>query len=271
MLHATTLRLLFFSGILISLIILENIFPKRALDQKRSIRWFNNLTLIVIGSTLVQFVIPLVPFAFTLYAKAHHFGVFNHLSLPCMVTLLLTIVIMDFLIYCQHVCFHKITFLWRLHLVHHTDLNLDVTSAERFHPIEILLSTGYKLLAIFVFGFPPLDYLIFEILFNFFTQFTHSNLRIPLLLDKCFRIAFITPDIHRTHHSVRVEETNSNFGTIFIFWDKLFRLYLKAPMQGQQKMTIGLTHFRAPSRLKLWHLLVIPFLKNITGGYANWF
>jgi sterol desaturase/sphingolipid hydroxylase (fatty acid hydroxylase superfamily) len=185
---------------------------------------------------------------------------------PYWAAVVLSALALDFIIYLQHVMFHAVPAFWRLHMMHHADLDFDVTTGNRFHPIEIILSMVIKTAAIIVLGAPALGVIIFEILLNGTSMFNHGNVRLPLGLDKILRLAVVTPDMHRVHHSVFPFETNSNFGFNFPWWDRLMGTYRAQPSKGHEGMTIGLNQFRDPSRLTLGHILVMPFVGTV-GGY----
>jgi sterol desaturase/sphingolipid hydroxylase (fatty acid hydroxylase superfamily) len=183
----------------------------------------------------------------------------NHFQVPYGVAVVAGVVLFDLFIYIQHVLFHHVPSLWRLHGVHHTDLDFDVTTAIRFHPVEIALSMGIKLGLVYLFGPPALSVILFEIILNSTAMFSHSNLRLPLWLDGVLRLVIVTPDMHRVHHSVIIREFNSNFGFNLSLWDRLLGTYRPHPEKGHEGMVIGLANFRDPSRLSLLRLMILPF------------
>jgi sterol desaturase/sphingolipid hydroxylase (fatty acid hydroxylase superfamily) len=230
------------------------------LQTGRGWRWFSNLGLMVLDTAVTRAVFPVLPVAMATIASGRGWGMLNILDLPASVELVLAVVALDAAIYLQHVAFHYQPLLWRLHRMHHTDLDLDVTSGNRFHPLEILISIAIKLCVVVAVGAPPTAVLIFEIVLNACAMFNHGNISLPLPLDQFLRLLLVTPDMHRVHHSVIPSETNSNFGFCLPWWDRLFRTYRDQPEAGHAAMTIGLSEFREPARLMLHHLLMQPFI-----------
>jgi sterol desaturase/sphingolipid hydroxylase (fatty acid hydroxylase superfamily) len=256
------LRILSFLGVLASIALWEIIAPRRALTTHKAQRWFANLSMIAIATLLARLIFPLLPVGMALLAEEHGWGILNLVALPSWLALTLAIIALDLVIYLQHVLFHYLPVLWRLHRMHHTDLDLDASSGNRFHPLEILISIGIKLAAILVIGASPLAVLLFEILLNATATFNHGNIRIPLGIDRWLRTLLVTPDMHRVHHSILPRETNSNFGFSLPWWDYLCGTYRAQPSAGHLEMTIGLKEYRDPARLTLPRLLVQPFLRN---------
>lgn len=256
-----TLRLAFFLAVLVAMALLEALFPRRPREISRLFRWSNNFAIVVLDSVLVKLCFPLLAVAVALVAADRGWGLFN-LSLlvdvPVWLAIALSILILDLVIYAQHVLFHRVPALWRLHRVHHTDLDFDVTTGIRFHPIEIILSMGIKLLLVILLGPPAVAVLIFEILLNAAAMFNHSNLKIPLGFDRVIRLLMVTPDMHRVHHSVITRETNSNYGFFISWWDRAFGTYIDQPEKGHEGMTIGIEEFRAPKDMRLDQLLLQP-------------
>lgn len=238
---------------------LEMLWPRRVADKNSKIRRLNNLLLLTVNFIAARFLVPLATYQVALIVAEREFGLFNIISLPLVFSVLLTIIIFDFLIYIQHVVFHKITFLWRVHRVHHTDLEFDVTTGIRFHPIEIVLSMFYKLIAVFLIGPLAFSIILYEILLSAAALFGHSNILLNSKLDSVLRKIFVTPDMHRIHHSVIRKETDSNYGNIFSFWDKAFKTYTAFPEAGYDDMVIGLDKFRDTSSGQLLQLLKNPF------------
>ena len=195
----------------------------------------------------------------SLLAEQKGWGLLHFLIWPMWTEVIVAIVVMDLVVYSQHILFHKMPVLWRLHKVHHSDMEFDVTTAVRFHPVEIVISMLIKIGTIMVVGVSPSAVLIFEILLNATAMFNHSNVRIPLQLDRLLRWMVVTPDMHRVHHSVITEETNSNFGFNLPWWDGAFGTYLSQPCLGHEHMTIGLEQFRDPARLSWLGLLSLPY------------
>ncbi len=254
------IRLSFFFGVLTFVAVWEVIAPRRALTDSKKRRWFTNLSLVVIDTAVVRFSLPILPVGMAYVARAHGWGILNMIDLPAWVKIFLAVVVLDFVIYIQHVLFHYLPILWRLHRMHHTDLDLDVTSGNRFHPIEIVISIGIKLMAVALIGPPAAAVLIFEVVLNATSQFNHGNIRLPETADRWLRLFVVTPDMHRVHHSVVPRETNSNFGFNLPWWDRLCGTYRPQPELGHTGMSIGLNEFRDPAELNLYRLLILPVL-----------
>ncbi|RLC30460.1 sterol desaturase family protein [Candidatus Woesebacteria bacterium] len=257
-----TIRLSFFFSIFILLALWELLNPRRALGTSKKMRWFNNLVIVLLDTVIVRLLFPLVPMSMALLAQERGWGLFNNLGIPYLLEVTVAVLVLDFVIYLQHVLFHAVPLLWRFHMVHHADLDLDVTSGVRFHPIEIILSMGIKLAAVGSLGLPALAVFIFEILLNGTSMFNHSNVFIPLKLDRIIRLLIVTPDMHRVHHSVILRETDSNYGFTLSWWDRILGTYRAQPAKGHQWMTIGLSRFLDEKRQTLLWLLALPFLKK---------
>ena len=241
---------------------LEFLLPRRNVEAKRAIRWSSNIGIVVLDSVIARIVLPTTTIAVALYADSKSIGLFNFVLQDSWLAIILSILMLDVLIYGQHIVFHKIHWLWRFHRMHHSDVHLDVTSGIRFHPVEIILSLLIKFAAIIILGIPALAILLFEIILNATSMITHSNLNIPLWLDKLLRTVFVTPDMHRVHHSVHRNETDSNYGFNFSFWDRLFGTYIDQPKDTHAKMKIGLEKFREDREQYLDKLLTQPFRGN---------
>jgi len=249
------LRLGVFVGILGLMAGAEALFPRKARTQGRGHRWVSNLLLVIIDSVVVRIVFPIVAVGTAIYANTQGWGVLNLIDLPFWLEILIAVIVLDLLIYIQHVASHHIPVLWALHKVHHADRDIDVTTGARFHPVEIILSMAYKMLMVIILGAPALAVIIFEIVLNACAMFNHSNVRLPLGFDRQLRRFIVTPDMHRVHHSVIMRETNSNFGFSLSVWDRLFRTYIAQPEKGHEGMTIGLSEYQhsGPSSL-VWSL-----------------
>jgi sterol desaturase/sphingolipid hydroxylase (fatty acid hydroxylase superfamily) len=211
----------------------------------------------VLGTVIVRWLYPVLAVSFA--AGNNTYGILNYLSLPSGLEIPVGILLLDLVIYGQHVLFHTVPLLWRFHMMHHADLDIDVTTGLRFHPIEIALSMGIKLGAVIIIGPPVLAVILFEILLNGTSMFNHGNILMPAGVDRLVRLLVVTPDMHRVHHSVVIRETNSNFGFNFPWWDRLFGTYRAQPSAGHEKMTIGLSLYRDEKKLSLPRLLVMPF------------
>lgn len=255
-----TLRLLFFGGTLAVLAGWEMGFQRKQTVDSKPRRWGRNLGLAAAYTLLLQAGMVMLPVAFAVLAREKGMGIFNQMDLPVWANWVASLVVFDFIIYLQHVLFHFLPVLWRLHQVHHSDLDLDVTTAIRFHPVEILISLVIKLTAVAAFGFAPGAVLAFEILLNATSMFNHANIYIPESIDKILRILIVTPDMHRVHHSVIVDESNTNFGFNLSVWDRLCGTYQAQPRAGHAAMTIGLAYARSPKTLA--QLLAMPFEKQ---------
>jgi len=254
------IRLGFFIGILILMALWEVFAPRRLLATSKTTRWVSNLGLVGIGSILVRLVFPFTLMGLAFLARQKEWGLLNQLQLPFWLHLCLGVLILDFVIYLQHIMFHAIPLFWRLHMVHHSDMDYDVTTGIRFHPIEIILSMGIKMGVVLLIGPLPLAIPIFEILLNGTSMFNHGNVRYPLRIDKWLRLLVVTPEMHRVHHSNIRWETNCNFGFNFPWWDRLLGTYRDQPVKGHLGMTIGLDQYREPKRLTLPWLIVLPFI-----------
>ncbi len=255
-----TLRLAAFISVFVVLAVAEAIRPRRVLTVSKTHRWLVNLTVVFANTLLVRFVLPLAPFALAVQIQAKGWGLFNLLHFAGWAEIVVSLLLLDLLIYWQHRFFHRTPLLWRIHRMHHTDLDLDVSSGTRFHPIEIILSLAIKLMAVVLLGVSPLAILFFEILLNATSMFSHANIQLPLPLDRWLRLLVVTPDMHRVHHSVIVRETDSNFGFNLPWWDRLFGTYTAQPRDGHDGMQIGLKEWRNQEELGLWPLLRIPFV-----------
>ena len=258
----TVWRLSIFAGALILFSCLEGLFPRRKRNLPRQGRWLTHLGITVIDSLAVRLLGPLTAIAVAIWASGKNIGLFNVIDWPLWIEIALAFIVLDFAIYLQHVISHHVPLFWRFHKVHHTDRDLDASSAIRFHPVEIILSMLYKCGLVLLIGPAALAILIFEIVLNASAIFNHANLKLPIWLDKVMRIAIVTPDMHRVHHSVIEPETNSNYGFNFSIWDRLCRTYKAQPDAGHDGMTIGLSEHQtiAPSKL-IWSLK-LPFAKS---------
>ncbi len=264
--HEAAIRLGVFLGIFILVAVGEMLAPRRTLSTPKGVRWFSNLGIVFLNTLTVRALFPVAAVGMALLAEERGWGLLNNIEMPYWLAVVVAVVVLDFVIYIQHVMFHAVPLLWRLHMMHHADLDYDVTTGARFHPIEIILSMLIKLAAVSVLGPPALAVLIFEVLLNATAMFNHGNLRIPASMDRVLRLFVVTPDMHRVHHSVIARETNSNFGFNLPWWDRLCGTYRAQPEQGHEGMTIGLKQFRDPKRLTLPWMLALPF-KGKTGDY----
>jgi len=265
--NETIIRLFCFLSIFVLMALWEVNAPRRPLSTSKSKRWFCNIGIVVINTLLLRGIFSVAAVGVAILAQEKQWGFINHWHWPLWLAWPFALITLDFIIYLQHVIFHAVPVLWRLHMVHHADLDLDVTSGSRFHPIEIILSMGIKLVSVVLIGAPPEAVVIFEILLNVMAMFNHSNVHIPKRLDTLLRYFMVTPDMHLIHHSVLPEETNRNFGFNLPWWDRLMGTYRPEPKEGYLGLTIGLDQFRDPKCLTLPKILLLPFTGR-TGGYA---
>lgn len=260
-------RLGFSLVVLIVMAIWEIGYPRRKLSESKLWRWFINLGIIIFNMVFVRFTVGAFAFTIAIFAQEKGWGLFNFVEVEPWVAAALSIIVLDFAVYLQHVIVHAVPVFWRLHRVHHTDLDLDVSSGLRFHPLEILLSLLYKSMVVIVLGAPPIAVLIFEVILNAASLFNHGNVNIPITLDRFLRTIIVTPYMHRIHYSTVVDETNSNFGFSVSWWDRLCGTYKQSPSLGQLDMKIGITEFRDQVDLGFLKLLVLPF-RGKMGEYS---
>lgn len=256
------IRLGFFLGVLLLCALWENKLPRKTLTASRGFRWVNNLSLVAVNSLIVALVMPIAAFQAAIIAQEQQWGLFNLLSLPAWLNVLLAVILLDFVIYVQHVVFHYVKPLWKLHRMHHADLDIDVTTGARFHPIEIIISMGVKIATVFILGVSPIAIVVFEIVLNASAMFNHSNAKLALSADQKLRNVIVTPDMHRVHHSVIAKETNSNFGFFLSVWDRLFGTYRAQPELGHDDLVIGIPEIRNEAEQRLDKLLTQPFRYN---------
>ncbi len=257
-----SIRLFVFAGVLLLVALGEVIAPRRPLQDSKRRRWFTNIALVFIDTAAVRLLFPILPVTLAHIAEERGWGILNYLHISLWLKVLLSVIILDFIIYLQHRLFHHAPLLWRLHRMHHTDLDLDVTSGNRFHPLEIIISMLIKMTAVVLLGAPAQGVLAFEVVLNACAMFNHGNIKLPAALDRLLRLVMVTPDMHRVHHSIFVRETNSNFGFNLPWWDRICRTYRPQPEKGHLDMTIGLKEYRDPEKLTLPHLLVQPFISS---------
>jgi sterol desaturase/sphingolipid hydroxylase (fatty acid hydroxylase superfamily) len=266
MTHETLIRLCAFVGVLLAMAAWETLAPRRKQTVGRATRWPSNIGVVIVDTALLRLILPAGAVGFALLCTARGWGFFNAMHVPIWLTILPSVVILDFVIYLQHVMFHAVPILWRLHRMHHADLDFDVTTGVRFHPVEIVISMGIKLAAVALFGTPAAGVLAFEVLLNATSMFNHSNIDIPAGRDAILRMVVVTPDMHRVHHSIVVRETNSNFGFNLPWWDRLLGTYRAQPEAGHDGMTIGIEQFREARELRLDRMLTQPWRGDI-GAY----
>jgi len=259
--YQTPLRLGFFLGLFALIALWEWIKPRRQQNARRVSRWANNLGLVVVATLLVRLVVPMGLAVIAFQVQAAGWGLFNHLTLSLWLEIVLALVLLDLAIYWQHRMFHQVPVLWRLHRVHHSDLAFDVSTAVRFHPLEILLSIFIKGLLVLMLGIPATAIIIFEVILNGVALFNHGNIRLPKGLDGVLRSVLVTPDMHRVHHSDIPSETNSNYGFNLSIWDKIFGSHTPQPQKGHQGINIGLKEYSSQQQSNdFMALLKMPFM-----------
>ncbi len=258
--HESAIRLSCFLAVLLAMMLWEWRRPRRSLGLPRARRWPANLGIVVVDSVVLRLAFPVLAVGAAQVAAANGWGLFHWLNAPFELACIASLLLLDLAIYAQHVAFHKVPALWRLHRMHHTDLDFDVTTALRFHPLEIVLSMSIKLAVVVLLGAPAVAVMLFEVILNATAMFNHGNVRLPLRLDRVLRWMLVTPDMHRVHHSILPEETDSNFGFNLPWWDRLFGTYRDQPRAGHAGMTIGLDYFRDWRATRLYGLLIQPFL-----------
>ncbi len=260
------IRLAIFLAVLGSVAAWEALSPRRVRGFSRWRRWPSNFGLVALNTVVVRLLFPAAAIGMAWYAKDNGWGLFNAIEIPAALAVILCVVALDLIIYLQHVMVHAVPALWRLHRMHHADLDFDVTTGARFHPIEIVLSMVIKLAAVVVLGAPPVAVVIFEVVLNATAMFNHGNLRLPLAVDRVLRLVVVTPDMHRVHHSIVPSEANSNFGFNLPWWDRLLGTYRDQPAAGHEAMTIGIAQFREADDLRLDRMLTQPF-RGAPGDY----
>ncbi|MHC8599169.1 sterol desaturase family protein [Arenicellales bacterium IMCC55707] len=258
--HETAIRMGSFFGVLILMAVWEVLAPRRASTISRIVRWGNNLGLVVFNTVLLRLIFPTAAVGVAIFASEHNWGLLNYVQLPSFAVVVISIVVMDFVIYFQHILMHAIPVLWRLHRVHHADLDYDFTTGVRFHPLEIIVSMLIKFAAILMLGPPVIAVLIFEVILNAMSMFNHGNVKLPAFLDRTLRLLIVTPDMHRIHHSVEEDESNRNFGFNLSLWDRFFGTYRKQPRAGHERMVVGIQNYRGLRDVtSIQGLLLLPF------------
>lgn len=256
------IRFSFFLGILMLMAFWEWLSPRRPLTTSKALRWYSNLGLVIMDTLALRLLLPFQAVGLALFVQNQGWGLLNNISLPYWLAIFIGILGLDFVIYLQHAVFHFIPLFWRFHRVHHTDLDFDVTTGIRFHPIEILLSMGIKMVAVVILGPSPIAVILFEVILNATSMFNHGNVHLPASVDRILRLFVVTPEMHRVHHSILFKEFNSNFGFNFPWWDRLLGTYRAQPSAGHEGMTIGLGQFREPNSITLPWLLILPFIRK---------
>jgi sterol desaturase/sphingolipid hydroxylase (fatty acid hydroxylase superfamily) len=258
--YDSLIRLGSFLGVFAVIAIWEYVAPRRPQAIGRALRWPSNLALVLINTALLRLVVPITAVAFAVMVESQGAGLLRVVGAPRWLAIPTAFVLLDLAIYLQHVLFHSVPVLWRLHRMHHADVEFDVTNGLRFHPLEMVLSTAIKLSVIAAVGAPPEAVLAFEVVLNGAAMFNHGNIALPVRLDRILRWFIVTPDMHRVHHSSVPEETHSNFGFNLPWWDRWFGTYVAQPRKGHARMELGLTMFRAHRWLRLDQLLLQPWV-----------
>jgi sterol desaturase/sphingolipid hydroxylase (fatty acid hydroxylase superfamily) len=260
--HEMTIRLGFFIGVFAMMAVWEMVAPLRTAKTSKPIRWSNHLALAIINIVLIRLTFPLAAVALALYASDRGIGLFNLISIPYAVAFVASLLALDLAVYLFHLLFHHVPVLWRVHRLHHADLDIDVTTGVRFHPIQIVMAAIVKSAAILLLGPPALAVLAFEVASHAITLFNHGNVKLAPSLDRILRWVVVTPDMHRIHHSIHSAETDSNFGFVFAWWDRLFGTYRPEPAAGQACMTVGIESFRTDRDLWLDRLVLNPVVDD---------
>ncbi len=257
------LRLSVFIGVFVVMALLEFLMPRRPLEHSKSHRWFTNISIVAFNSLVIRlmglFVIPLIAVSTAFWTEANSWGLLHLVDLPIWLEILIAVVLLDLAIYGQHVASHKFSMLWLFHRMHHADVDFDVTTGARFHPVEIALSMLYKIVLVLILGPSPEAVVIFEVLLNGTAMFNHANFKLPLAVDRVVRQVFVTPDMHRVHHSIILRETDSNYGFSLSIWDRIFSTYNDQPEKGHDDMTIGLPDYQSENPTGIVWSLKLPF------------
>jgi sterol desaturase/sphingolipid hydroxylase (fatty acid hydroxylase superfamily) len=267
--HESAIRLGFFLGAFVLLAVWELFAPRRTLKRSRALRWTNNIALAAVNIVMVKVFFSLAAIGLAVFANEHGTGLFNMFPVPYPCAVVTSLLAFDLAVYVIHLAFHMAPGLWRIHRVHHADVDFDVATAVRFHPIQMMLSTLVKFAVILALGTPVLAVLAFEVLFHVLLLFNHANVRIPPAVDRVLRWFIVTPDMHRIHHSVHRAETDSNFGFALPWWDRLFGTYRAEPAAGHEQMTLGIGQFSEQRDFWLDRLLLNPFLDDCGSQIAN--
>jgi len=263
------IRISAFVGIFAVMAVWEVLSPRRQWTTAKAKRWMVNLAMVGFNTLFTRAISASGALGAAVLAGQGEVGLFHQVDWPWWVEIIIAVVLLDLVVYVQHVLMHAIPILWRLHMVHHSDVDIDVTTGVRFHPLEIVLSMFIKMGAVILIGAVPTAVLIFEVLLNATSMFNHSNVYIPTHVDRILRWIVVTPDMHRIHHSVIPRETNRNFGFNLPWWDRVLGTYVSDPDKGHERMTIGLEHYRDSTRLTWLKLMALPFVGEI-GNYPTW-
>jgi len=260
--HEEQIRLGVFIGLFLILAVMEYLAPRRELQHVKGKRWFTNWMIIILDSFILRLIFFTAAFGAAVWAEANGHGLFNMIEIPSAIAIIISFVVLDFAIWLAHVASHKVPILWKVHRMHHADVDIDVSTAIRFHPIEIVLSMAWKIIVVVSLGAPVIAVLVFEIVLNGAAMFNHSNIKLPLWLDRILRLFIVTPDMHRVHHSIVHNETDSNYGFNLAIWDRIFGTYIDQPEAGHKGMKIGLGEWQDERPTQLFWSLKIPFIKQ---------
>jgi len=260
--YESIVRLSSFAGIFLIMAMLEIAMPRKQRVLGKGQRWFTNISLVIVNTLALRLIMPILAVGMANYAAGQGWGLLVLVNMPIWVEIIVAFILLDMLIYAQHIAFHKVPVFWRFHKVHHADRDLDVTSGARFHPIEAVFSMAYKLLCIALIGPAAFAVFLFEVVLNAASMFNHANVRLPLGLDRLLRLFIVTPDMHRVHHSVIERETNSNYSFFLTIWDRMFRTYTAQPEKGHDGMTVGLSEYQDSKPANLIWSLLVPFKPN---------
>ena len=260
--NESPIRLSVFLGLFAILAFSEWAKPRRKLTLSKGQRWTTNIVIVLLDSVIVRLVFPAAAVGMALWAHLNGYGLFNFISVPFWLAVIISFIVLDFAVWLSHVLSHKVPLFWRFHRMHHSDRDIDVTTAIRFHPIEIVLSMVWKVAWVIGLGAPAVAVILFEIVLNGCAMFNHSNTKLPLGLDRVLRLILVTPDMHRVHHSAIGDETDSNYGFNLPWWDRLFGTYIDQPELGHDNMTIGLEEWQDERPAKLGWSLKVPFIEQ---------
>jgi sterol desaturase/sphingolipid hydroxylase (fatty acid hydroxylase superfamily) len=268
--HEAGIRLTFYFVVFGLMALWELLAPRRSLTVSKSMRWTHNLGLVFLNTLILRLLFPAAAVGVAIFATNNSWGLLNYFRVSYPLAIVLSVVALDLVIYFQHVLLHAVPTLWRLHRVHHADLDYDVTTGSRFHPLEIVLSMLIKFCAILLLGVPAVGVIVFEVVLNAMAIFNHGNVGLPRITDRLLRLIIVTPDMHRVHHSIKDNEANSNFGFNLSLWDRLFGTYIDQPSAGHVGMTIGIHNYREPRQVsRLPGMLALPFAGKVSGYAIN--
>jgi len=260
--HASQAYGVVYFGAVIVIALLECVVPRRVPGDTLALRWFGNVAITVVDTIVTRALFPIAALGWSIVCSERGWGLFNALAWPAWLEFPLTILLLDLFLYAQHYLLHRIGFLWRLHRTHHSDQEYDLTTGLRFHPLEMTYTTALSLGVLLILGAPPLAVLISQLLSTAVTFIEHANVRIPVGIDRLVRLVFVTPDMHRIHHSSAAGESRSNFSNMFSWWDRLFGTYVEQPQAGHNGMTFGLAEFSERKHLTLPWMLAQPFISD---------